>query len=48
MRSVVVLVAVMDPGLVVLGGGVGRAGGDTIRRGAVLTALDLLRDDVFG
>ncbi|TYK42929.1 ROK family transcriptional regulator [Actinomadura decatromicini] len=75
-ESVFVLVAVMDPGLVVLGGGIGRDGGDrlaglvaarldavspaptevrasavegdTIRRGAVLTALDLVRDDVFG
>ncbi|RFS81128.1 ROK family transcriptional regulator [Actinomadura spongiicola] len=75
-QSVFVLVAVLDPGLVVLGGGIGRRGGDhlaglvaerlaaispaateirpsavegdTILRGAVLTALDLARDDVFG
>ncbi|GAA1824209.1 ROK family transcriptional regulator [Actinomadura chokoriensis] len=70
------LVAVLDPGLVVLGGGLGRSGGDrlaglvadrlaalgpaptdvrasrvegdAVLRGAVLTALDLARDAVFG
>jgi predicted NBD/HSP70 family sugar kinase len=70
------LVAVVDPGLVVLGGTVGREGGaelaarvaerlgelspaptevrpstvegNPILQGAVLTALDLARDDVFG
>ncbi|MFB4302705.1 ROK family transcriptional regulator [Actinomadura sp. NTSP31] len=70
------LVAVLDPGLVVLGGVLGRRGGDrlaglvgarlavlspaatavrpaaydgdAVLRGAVLTALDLARDDVFG
>ncbi|GAA4241259.1 ROK family transcriptional regulator [Actinomadura meridiana] len=75
-KSVFVLVAVLDPGLVVLGGGIGRRGGeglarlvadrlgaispastevrpsavegDAILRGAVLTALDLTRDAVFG
>jgi predicted NBD/HSP70 family sugar kinase len=73
---VFVLVAVLDPGLVVLGGARGRAGGDrlaglvaervralspaatevrasrvegdAVLRGAVLTALDAVRDDVFG
>ncbi|TDD86364.1 ROK family transcriptional regulator [Actinomadura darangshiensis] len=75
-EAVFVLVAVLDPGLVVLGGALGRAGGDrlaglvaerlgalspaaaqvrasrvegdSVLRGAVLTALDLVRDDVFG
>jgi predicted NBD/HSP70 family sugar kinase len=75
-EAVFVLVAVLDPGLVVLGGALGRAGGDrlaglvadrlgplspaaaevrasrvegdAVLRGAVLTALDLVRDDVFG
>jgi predicted NBD/HSP70 family sugar kinase len=75
-QAVFVLVAVLDPGLVVLGGALGRAGGDrlaglvagrlgelspaaaevrasrvegdAVLRGAVLTALDLVRDDVFG
>ncbi|SNS58002.1 Sugar kinase of the NBD/HSP70 family, may contain an N-terminal HTH domain [Actinomadura mexicana] len=75
-EAVFVLVAVLDPGLVVLGGSLGRAGGDrlaglvaahlgllspaatevrpgrvegdAVLRGAVLTALDLVRDDVFG
>ncbi|WP_433469152.1 ROK family transcriptional regulator [Spirillospora sp. CA-128828] len=75
-KAVFVLVAVLDPGLVVLGGSLGRAGGDrlaglvgerlgelspaaaevraslvegdAVLRGAVLTALDLVRDDVFG
>ena len=75
-EAVFVLVAVLDPGLVVLGGAFGRAGGDrlaelvaghlavlspaatevrasrvegdAVLRGAVLTALDLVRDDVFG
>ncbi len=75
-EAVFALVAVLDPGLVVLGGTLGRAGGDrlatmvterltglspvptevcpsvvegdAVLRGAVLTALDLARDDVFG
>ncbi|NVI91356.1 ROK family protein, partial [Actinomadura sp. BRA 177] len=75
-EAVFVLVAVLDPGLVVLGGALGRAGGDrlaglvagrldelspaaaevrasrvegdAVLRGAVLTALDLVRDAVFG
>lgn len=75
-QGVFALVAVLDPGLVVLGGAFGRAGGDElaalvaarlgelspadtevraavvegdpILRGAVLTALDAARDDVFG
>ncbi|TMR40787.1 hypothetical protein [Actinomadura geliboluensis] len=70
------LVAVLDPGLVVLGGELGRSGGDrlaglvadrlgalgpaptdvrasrvegdAVLRGAVLTALDVVRDAVFG
>ncbi|MFI0373875.1 ROK family transcriptional regulator [Actinomadura sp. 1N219] len=74
-QGVFALVAVLDPGLVILGGDLGRAGGDrlaglvaerlgrmspastevrpsgvegdTVLRGAVLTALDLARDDVF-
>ncbi|MFI0412049.1 ROK family transcriptional regulator [Actinomadura sp. 3N508] len=74
-QGVFTLVAVLDPGLVILGGALGRAGGDrlaglvaarlgrmspastevragavegdTVLRGAVLTALDLARDDVF-
>ncbi|TDB87822.1 ROK family transcriptional regulator [Actinomadura sp. KC216] len=74
-QGVFALVAVLDPGLVILGGALGRAGGDrlaglvaerlgrmspaatevraggvegdTVLRGAVLTALDLARDDVF-
>ena len=69
-------VAVLDPGLVVLGGGIGRVGGamfadrvaehvaakspaltefrpstvegNAVLQGAVLTALDLARDEVFG
>ncbi|WP_211258879.1 ROK family transcriptional regulator [Spirillospora albida] len=72
----VALVAVLDPGLVVLGGALGRAGGErlaarvaerlavlspaptevrpsviaggAVLRGAVLTALDRARDDLFG
>ncbi len=75
-EAVFVLVAVLDPGLVVLGGALGRAygdrlaglvagrldelspaaaevrasrvEGDAVLRGAVLTALDLVRDAVFG
>ncbi len=75
-EGVFALVAVLDPGLVVLGGAVGGGGGDrlaalvaarlgdlslaptavrpslvagdAVLRGAVLTALDLTRDDVFG
>ncbi|MBO2463696.1 ROK family transcriptional regulator [Actinomadura sp. LCR2-06] len=75
-EGVFTLVAVLDPGLVVLGGALGRGGGDrlaglvaerlaaltpaatlvrpaaheadAVLRGAVLTALDLARDDVFG
>ncbi|SPT64611.1 Beta-glucoside kinase [Actinomadura madurae] len=75
-KAVFVLVAVVDPGLVVLAGAQGRAGGDrlaglvagrlgvlspaatevragrvegdAVLRGAVLTALDLVRDEVFG
>ncbi|HEX2312769.1 MAG TPA: ROK family transcriptional regulator [Thermomonospora sp.] len=75
-QGVFTLVAVLDPGLVVLGGALGRAGGDTLAalvgerlaalspaptevrastlegnmvlEGAVLTALDLTRDTVFG
>ncbi|WP_218005248.1 ROK family transcriptional regulator [Actinomadura macra] len=75
-EGVFALVAVLDPGLVVLGGTLGRQGGerladlvaerlgglspadtevrpslvegDAILRGAVLSALDLVRDDVFG
>ncbi|WP_131762795.1 ROK family protein, partial [Actinomadura fibrosa] len=74
--AVFALVAVLDPGLVVLGGATGRDGGEllaglvaerlaplspaptevrasavegnTILQGAVLTALGLARDDVFG
>ncbi|MFI0486932.1 ROK family transcriptional regulator [Actinomadura sp. 9N215] len=74
-QGVFALVAVLDPGLVILGGELGRVGGDrlaglvaerlgrmspastevrasgvegdTVLRGAVLTALDLARDDVF-
>jgi predicted NBD/HSP70 family sugar kinase len=70
------VITVLDPGLVVLGGGVGRAGGEqlavrvgahanaksptrtefrpstvegnAVLQGAVLTALDLARDAVFG
>ncbi|QXJ20119.1 ROK family transcriptional regulator [Actinomadura graeca] len=75
-EGVFALVAVLDPGLVVLGGTLGRGGGerladlvaerlgalspadtevrpsvvegDAVLRGAVLSALDLARDDVFG
>ncbi|WP_173100794.1 ROK family transcriptional regulator [Actinomadura verrucosospora] len=76
-EGVFALVAVLDPGLVVLGGALGRGGGDrlaglvadrlaelspaatvvrpaavhegdAVLRGAVLTALDIARDDVFG
>lgn len=70
------LVAILDPGLVILGGSIGREGGDdlaelvegrlrdlspaptevrastvegnAVLQGAVLTALDLTRDRVFG
>jgi predicted NBD/HSP70 family sugar kinase len=75
-KGVFALVAVLDPGLVVLGGGIGRAGGEglaalvaerlsalspapaeirastvegnAILRGAVLTALELARDEIYG
>ncbi|MFI6908080.1 ROK family transcriptional regulator [Nonomuraea sp. NPDC050394] len=75
-RGVFAIVAVLDPGLVVLGGRIGREGGEelaalveeqvalrspaptrvrpstvegnAVLQGAVLTALDLARDEVFG
>ncbi|MEV0198170.1 ROK family transcriptional regulator [Nonomuraea sp. NPDC050691] len=75
-KGAAALVTILDPGLVVLGGATGRAGGDTLAalvsgrlralspapaevrpstmagnavlQGAVLTALDLARDAVFG
>ncbi|WP_328595200.1 ROK family transcriptional regulator [Actinomadura macrotermitis] len=75
-KGVFALVAVLDPGLVVLGGSLGRGGGEALAaavaghlaalspapteirtsavegnavlQGAVLTALDHARDDVFG
>ncbi len=75
-RGLYPVVAVLDPGLIVLGGSTGRAGGEALAalvaeqiallspapteirasavegnavlQGAVLTALDLARDEVFG
>ncbi len=75
-RGLFAVVAVLDPGLIVLGGSTGRAGGEALAalvaervalrslapteirpstvegnavlQGAVLTALDLARDEVFG